>query len=365
MTPDLRAGSRLKQYRLEARLGQGAAGEVWRANDGQRIVAIKLMNSPSPDHDDYHKQRASLQAEIKALKRLEHPNIPALYDYDLEAERPYLVMEYIGGATYDRLIASQEMLYIPVEERLKALEGIAKAVLAAHQRGLIHRDIKPSNISGIEKPYLLDFGIALETRHTRRTGAEIGTGIYMAPDGPPDVLNDNYSFAVVAYEVLFGRHPLFTPENIGSTVAETRGRAALILQNRTWRLPSRLPVAELPGDLYGADLARLEMIFERALGPRESRYTDLTRLVADLGEAILTAENQPYLNQPAPPLSQGKPIPAEAAYTADEVAKARLATDHGQPRKTRTARQWSALACSVALVIWFALLGLVALLYRR
>jgi serine/threonine protein kinase len=327
-------------------------------------VAIKLIHAPSPSEAEYEKQRASLQAEIKALKRLVHPNIPVLYDYDLEAERPYLVMEYIGGVTYDRLIVSQEMLHIPVEERLRALEGIAKAVVAAHQRGLIHRDIKPGNISGIEKPYLLDFGIALEARHTSRTGTEIGTGIYMAPDGPPDVLNDNYSFAIVAYEVLFGRHPLFTAETIGKTVSETRERAAAILRERAWRLPSRLPVAELPGDLYGADMGRLEAIFERAFGSREGRYSDLTRLVADLREAVVTAENQPYLNQPAPPLSQGRPIPGEATYTADEVAKARQATDHGKPRQRRTAREWSALACSVVLVVWFVLLGLTVLLYR-
>jgi serine/threonine protein kinase len=313
---------RIQDYVLQQRLGRGAAGDVWRAVRDGRDVAIKFVSYAD-----------SLKSEVKALRKLQHPHIPALYDYDLGGERPYLVMQHIGGLTYDHLIASGELLRIPAAKRLDALDAIASAVIAVHRAGIIHRDIKPSNISGIETPYLLDFGIALESWHSGQ--AQVGTAIYMPPEGQADALSDNYSFALLAYEVLFGRHPIFTPETIGKSVQETRQIAGERLRQGDWRWPSRVPQPELPGDLYGANVARLDAIFVQALGPRESRYTDLARLVADLREAILTPDNQPYLNRPAPPAIMAAPIPTSAAFTAEEVAIERQPTDHGKPVRRR------------------------------
>jgi serine/threonine protein kinase len=360
---ELQAGTRVKQYLLQECVGRGAAGEVWRAANGIHEVAIKFVILPE-DTEEQAKYRQSLEAEVKALRKLQHPNIPALYDYDLSGERPYLVMQHVGGLTYDRLIASGELLHIPVEKRLNALHALAGAVVEAHQHGIIHRDIKPGNVSGVDTPYLLDFGIALESRRAAHAQPQVGTGIYMPPDGPADVLSDNYSFAVLAYEVLFGRHPIFTRETIGKTVLETRKIAGERLHDGNWRWPSRVPLPELPGDLYGANFERLDAIFAQAFGPRETRYTDLLRLVGDLREAILTLENQPYLNQPAPPIFSAPPISTEEAYTANEVAIDRQPTDHGLRKVIKKPRNWLLFATTLGLVIWFVLIGLLVLFYR-
>jgi serine/threonine protein kinase len=383
---ELQAGTRIKHYVLQERLGRGAAGDVWRASDSSQEVAIKFMNlgmpsppgllspeergeKPEPEPakllDEREKYRKSLEAEVKALRKLQHPNIPALYDYDLSGERPYLVMQHVGGLTYDRLIPNGDLLRIPVEKRLDALYAIATAVVAAHEQGIIHRDIKPGNVSGIETPYLLDFGIALDSGRSRQAQPDIGTGIYMPPDGPADVLSDNYSFAVLAYEVLFGRHPIFTRETIGKTVLETRRIAGERLRLGDWRWPSLVPLPELPGDVYGANFERLDAIYAQAFGARESRYTDVLRLVADLREAIVTPENQPYLNSPAPPILSAPPIPTEEAYTANEVAIDRQPTDYGlHDAVQKPSRNWLLFASTVALVIWFMLIGLLVVLYR-
>lgn len=361
MTIELQAGAVIKNYVLLERLGGGAAGEVWRAAQTGREVAIKFMNLGA----DSDKFRKSLQAEIKALQKLHHPHIPALYDYDLKAERPYLVMQPVSGMTYDRLIASGELLRVPVTKRLDALEAIASAVVAAHQRGIIHRDIKPANVCGIEMPYLLDFGIALESWRSGQAQPQIGTAIYMPPDDLPDVLSDHYSFAIMAYEVLFGRHPIFTPETIGKNVMDTRRIAGERLRSGDWRWPSLVAQPELPGDLYGANLVSMDAIFVQAFGPRDQRFTDLMRFVSDLRAAVLTPENQPYVNRPAPPQVLATPIPTEAAFTSNEVAIERQATDHGEQTVKRVQpRNWLLLASIMGLVIWFAVIAILALLYR-
>lgn len=364
MPVELQPGTRIKNYLLRERLGRGAAGEVWKATDNGREVAIKFMNLRG-DEQEQAKYRQSLEAEIKALSKLQHPHIPALYDYDLSGERPYLVMEHVSGLTYDRLMVNGDLLRVPMVKRLDILQAIATAVIAAHQRGIIHRDIKPANISGIETPYLLDFGIALESWHSGMAQPQVGTGIYMPPDGPADVLSDNYSFAVLAYEVLFGRHPIFRQETIGKTVLETRKIAGEFLSTGNWRWPSHVPLPELPGDLHGANFERLDMIFGLAFGARASRYTDLLLLVNDLREAILIPENQPYLDSPTPPIIMATPIPTEAAYTANEVAIDRQHTDHGTHSATRQqSRNWLLIASMLALVIGFVLIGLLILMYR-
>src|SRR5215470_19400646 len=105
----LETGQHIANYILEGRLGSGASGEVWQANDGARTVAMKFMNEGLVNGQDADQHRRGLEAEVRALSLLRHPHIPALYDHDLDFERPYLVMQYIGGQPYDRLIANGEI----------------------------------------------------------------------------------------------------------------------------------------------------------------------------------------------------------------------------------------------------------------
>ncbi len=335
----------IRQYTLEQRLGSGASGEVWRAHDGARVVALKFMNEQLMNSEDAEQHRDNLATEIGALRLIQHPNIPALYDHDLDFERPYLVMEYVEGQPYDRLISGGEIFTIEIEKRLEVLREIASAVSAAHAAGIIHRDIKPAHISGIDRPYLLDFSVALERAEVPRARQNVGTALYLPrPHEPPDELSDQYSFALTAYEILFGRHAIFSGDDTGTSVDALRQLAADRIAARTWRLPSALPRPELPGDLYGADLERLDAVFEKAMGSRDGRYDNLSALVNDLQKAILIPSNQPYLDNPLRlaylPNFAAPPIPAEESYTLNEVAKAFRRTDHprrpsAKPRRDR------------------------------
>ncbi|MBZ0286684.1 MAG: serine/threonine protein kinase, partial [Anaerolineae bacterium] len=242
-------GQTINQYTLEQRLGSGASGEVWRAHDGTQVVAMKFMNEGLMNGDAAAQYRDHLETEIHALRLIRHPHIPALIDHDLDFERPYLVMQHVEGQPYDRLISGGEMFGVEIEKRLDALDKIADAIRTAHAAGIIHRDIKPAHITGIDTPYLLDFSVALERAEISRARQNVGTALYLPPPHePPDELGDQYSFALTAYEILFGRHAIFSGDDVGTSVYDMRRLAAERIAARTWRLPSALPRAELPGD---------------------------------------------------------------------------------------------------------------------
>lgn len=325
----LEPGLKVKDYTLERLLGRGSSGEVWEATDGAggRTVAIKFMNETLMMAEEAAKHRQRLEREVKSLERLQHPHIPALYDYDLDFQRPYLVMQHISSPSFERLIARGEMLQVPIERRLEIIEEVADALITAHNAGIIHRDIKPGNFNGIDTPYLIDFSIALDDSDVEHTNFSVGTAIYMDLNtGAPDKISDNYSFALVAYEVLFGRHPIFDPgEKIKNMGDFTRFQAFTRIKDRTWHLPSSIPADELPFALRGADLQKLDAVFEKALGPRDQRYPTLMDFAADLRSAILVPENAAYISQqgelpPIPP-SAGGAEETEEQFTQLEVKK--------------------------------------------
>lgn len=290
----LTPGLKVKNYVLDERIGKGASGEVWKASDGSKTVAIKFMNENLLRGATAEKHRQRLQREVENLTQLEHPNIPTLYDYDLDFERPYLAMRYVGGETYDTLIANGEMLKIKLEKRLEIIRELAQALSAAHALGIIHRDIKPANMTGIETPFLLDFSVSLRAQDALMTMFHVGTAYYMDPVDPPDQLADIYSFALVVYEMLFGEHAIFGPEDRYPQMPEhTRFMAWERLEKKQWRIPSQIPADEIPADLRNSDLARLDQVFEKALGRRENRYTDVREFVDELRSAVLATAPAP------------------------------------------------------------------------
>jgi serine/threonine-protein kinase len=305
---ELKPGTKIKNYVLERQLGAGASGEVWKASDGVKSVALKLMNEHLLKSANAQKHRMRLEREIEALRRLNHPNIPELYEYDLDFERPYLVMRYIGGDSYEKLIASGRLMRISLQRRLDIIGEVAMALRVAHDAGIIHRDLKPANITGTENPYLLDFSVALDEDSIEKTGAGIGTALYMAVDGPPDTLNDIFGFVLVSYEIIFGRHAIFAP---GDPLA--RGPMAALealnrIKARTWFMPSTLPPDQLPPELLNVDLKRLDEVFQKGLGERAKRYTDPREFARDLRE-VLTAQPRPAASEPADHESRALPIP--------------------------------------------------------
>ena len=202
------------RYDLEARLGDGGMGQVWRARDRRlgRSVAIKRLKGDWARHP---KAPERFLSEARAVARLNHPNIVAVYDFGCNAAGPYLVMELVeGGSLASRLRASGPM---EPAEALKLIDPLCDALATAHRGGVVHRDVKPSNVllSAAGAPKLGDFGLArLETADYARTqtGTYLGTPDFMAPEQREDprradARSDLWSLAATLYQMLTGQPP--------------------------------------------------------------------------------------------------------------------------------------------------------------
>jgi len=208
------------KYRLDALLGEGGMGTVWRAFNLQleAPVALKLIRGEL----DQVSLGQRLKQEARAAAKLGHPAIVRVFDVgDSELGDPYIVMELLNGRTLGRLLST--------EQRLSAVQGVqlllpvADALMAAHAKGIVHRDLKPDNIflanEGEQlQPKLLDFGIAKlsdeggQNQHLTQAGAVLGSPEYMSPEQARgqdnvDYRTDIWSFCVVLYETLSGTSP--------------------------------------------------------------------------------------------------------------------------------------------------------------
>ncbi len=212
------------RFHIEARLGAGGMGEVFRARDTalRRLVAIKRTQRAATDAD-----RKRFLHEGQRASALNHPGIAAIYDVFTEGGEVYLVMEYIEGET----LRSRLTRPISPEEFHRIASESAAALAGAHDKGILHRDIKPENImlanSGAHpgQVKLLDFGLAqqatddtglLETATAlTMAGMLAGTPQYMAPEilngEPADRRSDIFALGVVMYEMLSGHHPFAAP----------------------------------------------------------------------------------------------------------------------------------------------------------
>jgi eukaryotic-like serine/threonine-protein kinase len=201
------------RYRLDAEIGRGGAGVVWRAHDEllDRAVAIKLLHA---DVADDVTAAARFRHEATAAAKLAHPHVVTVYDIGATDGREHLVMELVDGPSLADLLGHGPLDAAVVAEIGRA---IAAALGAAHTRGLVHRDVKPANVlftrEGIAK--VADFGIAraLGGSASRLTlpGSVMGTARYLSPeqlrDDPVDVRADVYSLGLVLHEALTGRQP--------------------------------------------------------------------------------------------------------------------------------------------------------------
>src|SRR6476661_8385325 len=150
-------GTCVGPYEVQALLGAGGMGEVYRARDTRldRIVAIKVL---SADRDKDLRARRRFEQEARAVSLLNHPNICTLFDIGEEDDTPFLVMEYLEGETLaSRLINGP----LPIDQVLRYAIEIVNALDHAHRRGIVHRDLKPSNVMlTADGAKLVDFGLA-------------------------------------------------------------------------------------------------------------------------------------------------------------------------------------------------------------
>jgi serine/threonine protein kinase len=216
---DLATGERVGEYVVDAKLGEGAFGTVFRATHPVigKVVAIKVLArkfSVDPE------MVSRFVAEAKAVNQIRHRHIIDIFSFSRLADgRHYYVMEYLDGETLDARI---ERGKLSLAEALPILRGIGRALDAAHAKGIAHRDLKAENVflatdGNTVFPKLLDFGIAKllapedGLKHKTRTGTPVGTPYYMSPEQcrgrDVDHRTDLYAFGVLAYLLLTGTYP--------------------------------------------------------------------------------------------------------------------------------------------------------------
>jgi len=287
------ANQRVGEYVLDALLGGGMFGQVWRAHHhawSDQIVAVKI-----PLDAAYLR---NLQKEGVAIHGLSHPNIVRAIAFDPYAEVPYLVMEYVPGSSLRPLIAGKK---IAVNDAVLIMRQVLAGLSLAHAQGLIHRDVKPENILVHERVFkdgfgaegvikITDFGlgkaragltgsIALSTSLAGEDAKEIAGSLdYMAPEqrsgGDIDARVDLYAAGIVFFEMLTGERPAGT---------------------------------DLPSDLNPAVPKNLDEVFRRSYARLDKRYASADEFLAALKPVAPTPPPIPPPVIP-PPLRNGPTI---------------------------------------------------------
>lgn len=287
----LAAGDTIGRYEIRERLGAGGMGEVYRARDPDldREVAIKILRAAADGSQPSEVQQQRLLREAQAMARLSHPNIVSVYDVGTFRGRVFIAMEMVRGGTLRSLVADRTRSW---RDRLAALIDAGRGLAEAHAAGVVHRDFKPDNvlISATGRAQVADFGLArgsseLETTFApgaaasggqltttlTRTGAIMGTPAYMSPEQhagqSADTRSDQFSFAVAAYEALYGQRP-FDGDDLPSL-----GKAV-----RSGAIEPPPADSAVPSEIFRA--------LSRALQPApEDRYPSLAPLLAALEQA--------------------------------------------------------------------------------
>jgi len=216
-TPTLRIGERLgDRFEITDVLPAGGMGEVYRARDTelQRDVAIKLLLGTT------QRDLQRFIREAQAGAAFKHANVVSIYDFGTFVyegdDRPYLVMEFIEGTTLrDRMGKARK------DQIIRWLSEVADGLQELHRKGFIHRDVKPSNImigTTDDRARIVDFGLAkTEGATITTTNTIVGTIDYLSPEQTEaktlDFRTDIFSFGVVLYEALTGRHPFHRPKD--------------------------------------------------------------------------------------------------------------------------------------------------------
>ncbi|MCC6474119.1 MAG: serine/threonine protein kinase, partial [Burkholderiales bacterium] len=207
--------TKLGRYQLRRVLGRGAMGVVYEGLDPSlhRRVAVKtILKNAAIDEETGRAYGARFTLEAKAAARLNHPNIVQVYDFSIEGEVAYLVMEFIEGRELRSFFEAGER-FEPAEA-VRIMSELLDALDFAHEAGVIHRNVKPANVmlDARRRAKLADFGVArLQDSERSAAGTMVGTPAFMSPEqisgGKIDRRTDIFSAGVVLYQLLTGEQP--------------------------------------------------------------------------------------------------------------------------------------------------------------
>jgi eukaryotic-like serine/threonine-protein kinase len=318
---------RFGRYQIQAELGRGAMGVVYRAHDPKinRVVAVKTISMAGQPPEEEREYRERFFREAEAAGRLSHPGIVTVFDMGEEPETraPYLVMEFVGGQSLDKLLAREHELQ--VHTALQLTLELAEALDCAHAQGVVHRDLKPANILITEDGHakIADFGIAkLNLASFTLAGRVLGTPAFMSPEqlngDAVDGRSDLFSLGVILYTVLTGYRPF-------------QGNSALTV---SYKVVNRDPI---PATVLNTDLPPgLDYIIARAMAKdptqRYQRGAELAQDILALQEGREAPSKEKFLGSEA---AAGKP-PAANETTSSALAPLRLAPK--SPSGTRSVK---------------------------
>jgi eukaryotic-like serine/threonine-protein kinase len=265
------------RYRSPRRIAVGGMGEIYRATDVAlgRAVAVKVLSARYAGNEDI---RSRFTREALAAARLSgEPYVITVFDVGEHAQRPFIVMEYLGGGSLEERLREGAQ---DAGQALDWLEQAAIALDAAHRHGVVHRDVKPGNLllDRNGNVHVADFGIASAAGMDALTltGTVLGTAGYLAPEqaqgDQATSASDRYALGVVAYELLSGRRPFESDSITAEAAAHVHEEVPAV---STMRLG-------LPDEL--------DAVFRRALAKDPSqRYETAAEFVAALRTAFAEA----------------------------------------------------------------------------
>jgi TolB-like protein/tetratricopeptide (TPR) repeat protein len=300
----LQTGDRLGPYVIQALLGMGGMGEVYRGRDSRlgRDVALKVI---SPQRVEDQTLRRRFELEARAASVLNHPSIVTIYDVGEADGIPWIAMEWVEGETLRHALGNGPM---PLRQAVPLARQMAEGLAAAHAKGIVHRDLKPANVMVTTdgRAKILDFGLARQTAgggplepvsqadtlaspsdEGTREGTVLGTVGYMSPEQAAgraaDFRSDQFSFGLILYEMLSGRRAFDRQTPVETLAAVIRDDPPALATQRPG-LPPKLEsvvatcLAKRPEDRYASTrelAAALEAVSAGSLALAPPTATDL------------------------------------------------------------------------------------------
>lgn len=333
------AGKTLGKVHVLSLVARGGMAEVYTGtHDSIGTVAVKVMRGIL-DRDS--EQLARFQREAEVVEDLRHSNIVQMFEYNVNEDSPYLVMEYIPGPSLAAYLKSlhDNKQRLPIAMVAKILKSIADALDYAHEKGIVHRDIKPANVllrsqSGTVElkkplprdvePVLTDFGLVRlldSTMHTT-AGSVSGTPTYMSPEQARgekvDKRTDIYSLGIMLYEMLAGAVPFQADTTFGMLMKH---------------------INEPPPPIEGLS-EEMQMILDRALAKDISLRYQTAGELADEFVGLFNGQT----------ISPGTLHVAQLAREAEEASR-----QSTQPRPERRNTQWIRIGVELVVAIAFAI----------